>query len=63
MATEIEIYTPVRRAEFLLSNATSHEDYENAKKEVRKMGLDPEVLLAQCLVFLAETRKTRYREK
>lgn len=36
-----EEYTPERRAEFLLSNATDATDYEMACEEVRKMGLDP----------------------
>lgn len=38
----IEIYTPERKAEFLLNNAITPEDYEWALKEVRKLGLDPE---------------------
>jgi hypothetical protein len=37
----VEVYTPERKAEFLLSNAINSEDYETAKEEVRKMGLDP----------------------
>jgi len=37
----IERYTPERRAEFLLSNATSEKDYQRARKEVNKLGLDP----------------------
>ena len=37
----IERYTPERRAEFLLSNATSEKDYQRARKEVKKLGLDP----------------------
>ena len=37
-----EIYTPERKAEFLLNNAVTPEDYDLALKEVRKMGLDPE---------------------
>ncbi len=40
-AFPIEIYTPERRAEFLLSNAVDAKDYARAKEEVRKMGLDP----------------------
>ena len=40
-AFPIEMYTPERRAEFLLSNAVDAKDYARAKKEVRKMGLDP----------------------
>jgi AbrB family looped-hinge helix DNA binding protein len=37
----VERYSPERKAEFLLSNAISDSDYRNAKKEVRKLGLDP----------------------
>jgi AbrB family looped-hinge helix DNA binding protein len=42
VALPIEVYTPERRAEFLLSNATDAEDYRRAAAEVRRMGLDPE---------------------
>ena len=38
----IERYTPERKAEFLLSNATSHTDYRKARKEVQKLGIDPD---------------------
>lgn len=41
VAVPIEVYTPERRAEFLLSNATDAEDCARAVEEVRKMGLDP----------------------
>ena len=37
----IEIYTPERRAEFLLSNTVDAQDYQAAVAEVRKLGLDP----------------------
>jgi AbrB family looped-hinge helix DNA binding protein len=37
----VEKYSPERKAEFLLSTATSEADYSKAKKEVRKLGLDP----------------------
>lgn len=40
----LEIYTPSRRAEFLLSNAVDEKDYSAALEEVRKMGLDPEAI-------------------
>jgi len=40
----IEIYTPERKAEFLLNNAITREDYEWAVKEVRKLGLDPKAI-------------------
>lgn len=39
---EVEAYSPERRAEFLLNNAASAQDYEWAREEVRRMGLDPE---------------------
>lgn len=38
----IEIYTPQRKAEFLLSNAVDEADYQWARKEVQKIGLDPD---------------------
>jgi hypothetical protein len=41
----VEIYTPERRAEFLLSNAVDAEDYARAVEEVRKLGLDPATIL------------------
>ena len=44
VAVPLEIYTPERRAEFLLSNAVDEEDYARAKEEVRKMGLDPDTI-------------------
>ncbi|MGH9907706.1 MAG: AbrB/MazE/SpoVT family DNA-binding domain-containing protein [Pyrinomonadaceae bacterium] len=44
VALPLEVYTPARRAEFLLSNAVNASDYEAAVKEVKKMGLDPAVI-------------------
>jgi len=44
IALPVENYTPERKAEFLLSNAIDAEDYENAKKEVQKMGLNPDTI-------------------
>jgi len=38
----VEVYTPERKAEFLLNNAVTAEEYAAAVEEVRKMGLDPE---------------------
>jgi AbrB family looped-hinge helix DNA binding protein len=38
----VEIYTLERRAEFLLNNAVSAEDYRRARAEVKRMGLDPD---------------------
>ncbi|HEY6348692.1 MAG TPA: AbrB/MazE/SpoVT family DNA-binding domain-containing protein [Candidatus Angelobacter sp.] len=40
----VERYTPERKAEFLLSTATTHKDYHKARKEVRKLGLDPDAI-------------------
>ena len=40
-ALPVEVYTPERKAEFLLNNAVTPEDYRWAVQEVRKMGLDP----------------------
>ncbi len=40
----VEIYSKERRAQFLLENATDSEDYERAREEVRKMGLDPDAV-------------------
>jgi AbrB family looped-hinge helix DNA binding protein len=38
----IEIDTPERKAEFLLSNTLDREDYQGAGRLVRSMGLDPD---------------------
>ena len=38
----VEIYTSERKAEFLLNNAASAEDYRRARAEVKRMGLDPD---------------------
>ena len=40
----VEIYTPERKAEFLLNNTVTSEDYAVAIKKVREMGLDPETI-------------------
>lgn len=42
LVVPIEVYTPERKAEFLLSNAVDKADYDWARDEVRKMGLDPD---------------------
>jgi len=41
-AFPVEIYTPERKAEFLLNTAVTPEDYAWAAEEVRKLGLDTE---------------------
>ena len=38
----VEIYTPERKAEFLLGNATNADEYAQAVAEVRAMGFEPE---------------------
>lgn len=38
----VEIYTPERKAEFLLNNAITPDDYAAMCEEIRKMGLDPQ---------------------
>lgn len=38
---EGEEYTPERMAQFLLSSAIDKEDYADACREVRRLGLDP----------------------
>ena len=40
----IEMYSRERRAAFLLENAIDRQDYERARQEVRKMGLDPDAV-------------------
>lgn len=40
----VEIYTPERKAEFLLNNTITPEDYAAAVKEVCSMGLNPETI-------------------
>ena len=37
----VEVYTPERKAQFLLSTAVDRDDYEDAVRSVRAMGLDP----------------------
>jgi hypothetical protein len=37
----VEIYTPERKAEFLLANAVDAKDRKKAEEEVRRLGLDP----------------------
>ena len=42
VALPVEIYSPERKAEFLLNNALDRKDYRWARREVKKMGLDPD---------------------
>jgi len=38
----VERYSPERKAEFLLSTATTEPDYRKARRAVRKLGVDPD---------------------
>ncbi len=38
----VEKYSPERKAEFILSTATTDADYRRARKAVRQLGLDPD---------------------
>jgi AbrB family looped-hinge helix DNA binding protein len=40
----VELYTPERKAQFLLTNAVDAADYADAVAEVRRMGLDPDTI-------------------
>jgi bifunctional DNA-binding transcriptional regulator/antitoxin component of YhaV-PrlF toxin-antitoxin module len=39
---EIEIYTPERKAEFLLNNAMDATEHAWAREEARRLGFDPD---------------------
>jgi hypothetical protein len=41
---ETEVYTPERSAEFMLNNAVTAAEFDEAVAEVRSMGLDPDSL-------------------
>ncbi len=43
-AMPVEIYSPTRRAEFLLENTVDAKDYERARRLVRELGLDPDAI-------------------
>ena len=42
VVSAVEVYSPRRRAEFLLTNAVDADDYAWAVREVRRLGLDPD---------------------
>ena len=44
IAIPIESYSPERKAEFILSNATDENDYKIACEEVLKLGLSPNTI-------------------
>lgn len=41
VAVPVEVYTPERKAEFLLNNAITKEDYDESRGLIRDLGLDP----------------------
>ncbi|MGA9068786.1 MAG: AbrB/MazE/SpoVT family DNA-binding domain-containing protein [Terracidiphilus sp.] len=41
-AVDVEVYTPLRLAEFFLNNAMDKDDYQEARAEVVAMGMDPD---------------------
>lgn len=43
-AYEVEVYTPERQAEFLLNNAVTGAEYDDALAEVRALGIDPDAV-------------------
>ena len=45
VTADVEIYTPERKAEFLLTNAANDTEYAAAVAEVRGWGLDPDRIL------------------
>jgi AbrB family looped-hinge helix DNA binding protein len=57
----VEVYTPARRAEFLLNNAVDIEDYQRARDEVKRMGLDPD-RIKHHKPEQAKPRKAKRRE-
>jgi hypothetical protein len=44
VSKEPETYTPERKAAFLLEACYTGEEYERAREEVRRMGLDPDAI-------------------
>ncbi len=41
----VEVYSPIRHAEFLLNNSVDLEEYHQARDEVVAMGLNPDEIL------------------
>jgi hypothetical protein len=62
MESAAEIYTPERKAEFLLSNATNRADYRRARKEVRKLGLDPDSI-PHCRPVSIRVNQSNHRDQ
>jgi len=44
---ETEVYTPERTAEFMLNNAVTAAEYDDAMAEARALGIDPDTLVSQ----------------
>jgi AbrB family looped-hinge helix DNA binding protein len=44
VAVPVEVYSPERRAALLLSNAVDAADYRAALRDVKAMGLDPDLI-------------------
>jgi hypothetical protein len=44
VSKEPETYAPERKAAFLLEACYTREEYESAREEVRRMGLDPDAI-------------------
>ena len=40
----VEIYSPERKAEFLLNNTTTLKEYAGVVQKIREMGLDPDTI-------------------
>jgi AbrB family looped-hinge helix DNA binding protein len=47
----VEIYSTKRRAEFLLNSAITLEDYAQALKKVRSLGVDPQEIPHEKPIF------------
>jgi len=45
----MEVYTPERKAEFLLSDAVNAADYRAALTDVKALGLDPAKIIANIV--------------
>ena len=50
--TRVERYSPERKAEFLLSTATTNADYRKARRVVRKLGVDPDSCSPSAIVIV-----------
>lgn len=55
----VEIYSVKRKAAFLLENAVDSEDYERARRQVRKLGLDPDEVPHRAAARRVETDQVK----